>query len=950
MFAVLLVLSLFSGTAGAQSLGPGESLIEINDTKSCGLVTRFSPNRIAQECFPDIRNIILDRDWSMLRRNGYAKYNATPCAGSQPVRGLWPFNATDGSQYIIMHSSASMFYSKGDGTCTPITGLNGGLSTTAQMSCVQTLGYLWCTDGTDPVFRTNVTSTNTIVAAPTGLYIGAFRNRVVISGVPANLTSVYLSGELDGTDWNLPTITYSTSPAIIKINGVNDGLAVSCLMGEYQNSYLIGRQYDLWGLAGNDLRDFSLRQVSSQVGCMENKSTQEVNNVFYWLSHRGIEGYTGTQIQRASYNIDPTLQVIIAAAGNSQAQTLTTQADWQSGNLTASGPGAPMSATISPGNVVPSSWSFSNNGLGTDWAMIDVDTTTGVSGTLDNFDDNTLTGGGVVWTQGYGNMYVTDHRMAGSLSATGNSASTPLSLTSGTWSFVMLSSAASAGTELGFYFMADSTDPFTCTSYKINIDDTGPFFSPKVKLQYYSNGATTLSGVDVLGLEDGLNHVFRISRASTGFMNVSVDGVVIISTGNTQITSGLYNIATIPGNSEASKQHLASFKFPGFYRQQRSVEYDTSFTTPTFSNYTVLMSSSSASPVSLNSQSATAAGGPYSAFSPIGNGVQYSTIKRYFKHQILPDAPTSVSVASVTRASLSAETTGYYITPCITATGNTGWGNINVNAVTNGGSFTFYMSTGTSCGQVIDPFNANWAAVTANSIISVPVSPFTAVRVLFSLDIATEVPTLNDITVNWNAGASRPPVASASYKNEYWLFYTTSQAVGASNDHVLILDENLKWVAFDDINAASAAIYLNTLYTGDSLASGTVFQQDTGNADNGGPYTMTFTTPDLDGGDPISPKNFKRAYLIIGAPSPTTLSGSFTCSYTISGSTTSYPLGTVDLTEAPEQGGYFVAKLPFPADSPTTGQWVGMSCYNTGTVGPLRIFGIRVAYTKTEWP
>lgn len=921
-----MALALFGGPAGAQTPAPGDAVISLDNFKDCGLVTRFAPNRLQPECFQGIRNAVLDKDWTILRRNGYAAYNASPCTGSQPVRGLWPFNATDGSQYVVMQSSGSMFYSKGDGTCTPIPGLSG-LSTTATMSCVQTLGYLWCDDGIDPVFRTNVTSTATVAAAPVGLYIGAFRNRVVISGVPSNLTSVYLSGELDGTDWNLPTVTYSTSPAILKINGVNDGLGVSCLMGEFQNQYLIGRQYDLWALAGYDLRDFTLRRVSEQVGCMENRSSQEVNNVFYWLSHRGVEGYTGTQIQRASYNIDPTLQVIIAAAGNSQSQTFTSQADWQSGNLTASGPGAPISATISPGNIVPSTWGVSVpfSSYNNVFQVPNGDFTSGnTTGWTASGSWAVLAGG--VQAGGSCHGAVTNASQAAYTSCSANATRTlrlDLVDTNG-------NSVKNCTTTFNCFGGAGcSAASTTCDKYTVAFGDV-----------YMSSANYTNVALKVTDSISGNTLTSAISQSSFVYAGVNFSLVDSGACGGGQSAVGV------------SACSVVNYSTSGV----TTIVYDTGLSTPVWGLFTFNRVSGSTNSVNFKTRVATSAGGTFDALIPDVPGSSITSRNLRF-------IQANISTASVPGGAvawggnleatfgLAAETTGYYITPCVTAAGNTAWGNLTVNGVTNGGSFVFSMSTsGVSCAQAINAQTANWATVTANSIIPVAVASYTAVRVLFNLDVATETPTINDITVNWNAGASRPPVTSAAYKNAYYLFYTTSQAVGAANDHVLVFDENQKWELYDDINAASAAIYLNTLYTGDSLASGTVFQQDTGNADNSNAFTFSFTTPDLDGGDPIAPKTFKRAYLVLGGPTPTTLTGSISCVYAIDGSSNTYSLGTANLSEAPEQGGYFTAKFPFVASAPTTGQWLNLTCSNTGALGPLRVYAVRLVYTKNDWP
>jgi hypothetical protein len=922
--ALLFLITL----ANAENPSP---YITLDHFEKCGFISRFSPNKIDPECFQQINNAYLDQDYSILRRNGYAPYNSTPCTGSQPIRGMWSFFGTDGSQYLIMQSSQSMFSSKGDGLCTPITGLNN-LSPTAQMSCVQTLGYLWCTDGIDTPFRTNVTSTDTVSQAPLGKYIGAFRNRVLMGSVSGTLTNVYLSGELNGLDWTLPTVSYSTSPAILRINGINDGLSISCMMGEFQNNYYIGRNYDLYALAGYDLRDFAIRKVSEQIGCMDNNSVQEVNNSLNWLSHRGVESLSGTQITWMSYPIDPTIKTIITAAGNSQSQLFTTQADWQNGNLTASGAGAPMSATISPGDVVPSSWSVIENS-GAQWSL---GTLTNVSTSATSISlsiaTNNVSGG----TFPPGNSDWICNNNAPTLNACSTGINAPLSGFSSGGYLCAENSDTGVLTILGVdsgnnTLFTTNVEPLSVTTVTINIVNLS---TPTVYLKFFiSDGANTVS--------------LKQSAPTTNGFNYSV----IVSSTWSKSCNGCAAIGSGPASCsvwEFTNALISSYSATGVFT---STSYTTSLSTPTWGDFLVSQTTSSSLAATFTTQVSSDGITFDSALVPaIGQKIT-SAQKKFIKYTASLSTTISTRTPTITSVGLAAETTGYYITPCVTATGNTAWGVLAVNGVTNGGSFTFSMSTSAiSCAQVIDPKNANWTTVAANSIPSITDSSYTAVRVLFGIDVATQVPTLNDITVQWNAGASRPPVASANYQNRYYMFYTTSTAAGAANDHAVVLDQNQKWVLFDDQRAASADLYLNSLYIGDSQATGTAYLFDSGSSDNNGSYNFSFTTPDLDGGDPVSPKQFSSVYMFIGAPSVTTQGSTLSCNYTINGSTVSYSLGSVSLNEAPEQSGYFVAELPFPVNQPVTANWINLSCSNNGNVGPIRIYGIRMTYRPNVWP
>ena len=246
-----ILFLLFSiQTAQAQNLSKGEKLYVYPEFNKCGLVTRYSSNKIPPECLTEATNLVLDEDFGVSRRKGSSQYNGTACTDSKAIKGLWNFNATDGQKYKVIFSSESFFYSKNAGDCNAIAGLDGRNST-AEYDCVQSLGYLYCTNGIDDGFRWDGSSTETISGMPLGTKIDTFRNRIVIADYSGGLTRIRLSAEGDGSDWTLKIPGKSTTPASIDIAGTNDGDEVTCLMGQFQDAFFIGRGNDLYGLLGN---------------------------------------------------------------------------------------------------------------------------------------------------------------------------------------------------------------------------------------------------------------------------------------------------------------------------------------------------------------------------------------------------------------------------------------------------------------------------------------------------------------------------------------------------------------------------------------------------------------------------------------------------------------------------------------------------------------------------
>lgn len=914
-----LLLLLLAAPLRAQEIAPPtfpEEAYDLPFPGDCGLVTRYAGNRINPACLQESQNIVFDEDLTWSRRNGQAKYNATPCTDSKSIRGLWPFYDTDNTKYLIILSSETMFQSNGNGSCTAIPGLSG-LSSTAEMSCVQGLGRLWCNNAVNtPFYIGSGLSTSTVPGMPSGDKMGFFRNRVVVANVSGALTRIRLSGEGDGTDWTLQIPGRSTTPASIDIAGTNDGKRVTCLIGEYQNAYYIGREYETYGLYGNDRRDFTLRQISSEVGCIEQKSVQEKNNTKLWLSRRGVERLSGTTINRASDPIRPDIDQIIRATGNTQSRTLTTQADFEGGsaNARASGAGAPMSTTISPGNVVPSTWS-----------VVDTSSAQFAAGTLVNVSTNVV-----------GSVSLVQAGSATFTNAGAESNSTTINISSNNFSIAADSmygtKAWSTSGRGSLSEAANITFAIQNESFQVLASTTLTVNEGQHTEAAYSIYTATLPASMIILRVDTENGTFW---QSVPFIRPQSIKIKLRDSDSSDDNA-------ISWDTDES----GPFTLSGSFTQAL---YDTGFSTPIWGTFATDISSTATGTLTFEVQSSTAidGGGFQSLVAQAADVKIAAASRRAIRYKGSFAVNTSTDTSPLLRSvSLSAATTGYYITDCVNTAGMSAWVLFRANDVPNDGAVSYALSTGASCNQVTRA-TATWTTQVKNSAISLATASFVAARVAFDLDIASEVPTFNDATFEWLAGASRPPVASAVHRDRYHLFYTTSTASGAKNDHDAVLDQNDKWTIFDGINAYSATVYNNQLYTGDSNASGLIHQQDIGNDDAGSNFKMRFRTADLDLGNPSQLKSFKNLYVTLKSEADPSQSIPLSFGYRLDGSTKTYSLGSCDLGESAEPG-YFVCKLPFPTDDAVDGHWISLEGEYSGSQGPVKIYSLRLTYGRKE--
>lgn len=953
-----LVLLLLSAQAFGQSPGPSDKVFSLGlgqqNFQSCGLVTRVSGNlleNLSPSCFQSLDNAYLDSDGSIDRRQGITQYNLTAIPGGLAVKGLWPFNATDGTKYLIAFSSNSMWSSIGNGSWSQINP-NGtgywGLSKSAEMQCVQSQGYLWCADGVDYPFQTNVTSTNSLQSsgAPIGSLIGAFRNRILLSGVASTLTDVYLSGELNGLDWSVPAVTYSTSAAIISINGVNDGLQPNCLMGEFQNQYYIGRDYDLWALSGYSTQDFALRKVSSEIGCTDPKSVQEVNKQLLWLSKRGVEALSGTQITPVSYYIRPTINQIIAAAGNSRSQVVN-GSSFGNGSFCASGPNSCTSNSILSGLVVPSSWSVTNTPPGTDIASQTNVSTNDVAGSLvllqstwsmvnGNFGKGNLSN----WTNSGSGGWVFNNTIfngdgCGFLEGAGlNSSVNPSAFTGNPTISISVQDNNSNGVKSCNVTGSCSVSACTYVSDTCDLSQSSGTIT---------GGFARLVGLNISNANSysGLKVIFSINNSSLTSSVSSAANQVWANVGFAPF--GFNNAAGSPlVKSCGTKNYMTS-------GSMTSIAYNTAISTPVWGLFNVTESSGAGATATFQTK-VSGDNVTYDAAVTATPGSQIASAnKQYIKYLDSLSASYSTMTPVISLHNLAAETTGYYISPAIQVSTPSSWGSFLVDGVTNGGSFTFWISTGATA-AIATRTNANWTLQSPNTqIVVATTTAYIAARVLFSITVATQVPTLQDMTFQWNAGSNRPPTSSLQYYDRYYLFYTTNTVGSPVNDHAVVYDYNGKWTPLDDITAYSATLYLNQPFIGDSNSTGLVYQMETGQSDNGGNFTYQWQTADLDMGNPAQLKTFKRLYVYVNAAAAIQSGVSLTCSYNIDGSHTSYPLNSYTISQSPESTGYATVKFPFPATQTTIGHYLSVTCSSSENSSPLKTYGLSIVWEPRSW-
>jgi len=360
---------------------------------SGGMYSNPSANRIPDNAATTIENFYTDVEPVAIERNGFEKKDSTVLGGTKPVTGLWEFVDNTGRQWIISYSSRTFYKNEIGGTPTAF----GLTATVSQIpDCAVNLGKIWCVNGTDAGWSFDGTSTSTVSGMPLGTLIEPWRNRLIISNIGSAQSTVRVSADGDGTDWTLGSL--ATSPFAFQIGGANDGFSVTCLWKSYLDNFVIGRKKDLWYLSGFDQDDYQVRNVSAEIGCIQQGSMREFDGSLLFMSGRGMEearGYTITHISEPVRNIT---DEIVKNTASTRSNTQTSQSDFQAGTIsTTLLAGGDLSTVVTPGSVRPSTNTPTGSFVDSTLARFNQGTIT----TLINDGDLTLSTGAAIIRVGY---------------------------------------------------------------------------------------------------------------------------------------------------------------------------------------------------------------------------------------------------------------------------------------------------------------------------------------------------------------------------------------------------------------------------------------------------------------------------------------------------------------------------------------------------------------------
>ncbi len=494
--------------------------------------------------------------------------------------------------------------------------------------------------------------------------------------------------------------------------------------------------------------------------------------------------------------------------------------------------------------------------------------------------------------------------------------------------------------------------------YSVGVTPTGgssPTHTAFIKKNV--GGASTTLSAPQISYAMNLTHQWGIVRSSAGVINLTVDNVWIASTTDVSISSSVKTEIATTAESVAATQRNS---FTTFYSYQYagtgkfiSREFDTAFSTPTWgplsSTFSVVQNNDGQ--VVFYTQVSTSPNNDlYDSKVASSDTVKVaSAAKRYIRYEADLTTYISTKTPTISAVSLTAATTGQFVTQCIQPGGGiSAWGLLScAQTIAGNGSEVFYATSAASCAALptTTPINSasalqsGWTTQTNNSTLSISTNAAVYIGWRSLLTSATDQAQIDACTLYWNNGIAAPPVWATFDSVKNAIYWTTAINNNSTNNRVLKYDLNLnQWYPFD-IAANAIRNINNSTYFGDS--TGGYWNLYGGiNSDNGSPITSYWKSKDFgNSGNPFLDNNYTKLSLVTknqvtGSMTVTlTPSNNQSSSYNVSLSTTS---GVV----------YVHSNQNLPFISPL--QFMNVQFGNTSAT-PWEIDGAMLEMTSFPW-
>lgn len=896
---------------------------QVASTQFKGLKANENAVIIGPEFAQDLLNIdVSNSGKSVKKRPGYGLYKTL--STSQALHGGYHFFDSSGNDVQVWASSTSVYGIVADAAPTQLV---SSMTLNSTMDCADTQGSAYCvTSNRDFYIKTNGTSLQNWATSPLGTMVEATPDRVVVAGVSGNLSTIYHSASNSFFNYTPGPLATDAFTEVIAAPGSKiTHLRYACGKLLWWKDQSFGYE------AFDDQYSLQIKIISDNIGTFDNTSAVDPGgNVWFRGQDGHIWQYDCSGLIKQSLEITPFVQA--SGRRTSNLWTQTSQSDWQTGSSSPTVPAQPLSFTISAGDVVPGSYTVTENSS-SQWnsgtasnvtinaSSIQLATNNSGNVTNNDFESGTLGSGAPTnWT----NTAVAVYTKMDSA----NSLTTCRDVYSGiTGSFFAEPGTGQkvSSTPLLVAKVLDARTGSTLDSSSFSIATKNCAFTSRTLTVSASNIGKRVQFVFQSTDSDGTTDDATLKTSESYILGGNVTfNLAIADNGGTAVFAALDNVqngsSTITTGSFTSQALNTALPYGYIYP---TATWTSNTSTPSF----VL-------------QQATSTTGGWSDITTSTN-VNVQTNKRYLRYlSTFTITASDTALSTLSSVSIVERASGTYFSQVKAAPSLAAYSTFNPTYSNGNGSHAFYVRVNGG------PFltlasTIPWTSQTPNSIIA---ATWTATYIQFAdsftITSATDtVPTLNDFTVNWFEGNATDQAYLAYFDNAIWSDVSYGAGV-SSNTYIFKYDLiNEGWTLYN-FGAGGMLVQNNRLYFGDVGATGKIYQFNSGHSDAGNPIVAYWKSKEFTGPDPFLQGSLGQIDVFAKKDQGSTLTSTYaldtsttTTSYSIS---LSSPIAT------------FVQSRKLVPPGKTGYTW-NLKLGDSSDSSDWELFGFRIVYTQNPY-
>lgn len=838
----IVVLAFFTGSLFASAV---ENSIKINQFG--GMATDIDPLSLGDGYARDSENVITDLGSGIQPRNGYIKYS------TEPAKAMWIFAKSDGTRYVIAHSSDTL---KADSGAKNFSILVSSVAPSIITAGAQLGDYFYFCNTVDGLKRWDGSAVSVASAPMTMDQLVTWKGRLAGSGKPGAGRTIFLSRFLNGSDWTLETDPTDDGPSQITVGGALDE-NISGLYASYKDLLMWFKNNSFGGLYGSRRSNFILRTYSESVGTNHPGTVRDCDGYLRFLGpRRTVWEFNGTDLTKISEGNNALFNGILNGEINTRSTTITSKNHYEAGTLRG------LSTTISEGSILLSTWTATDT-TADDFAagtLTNVTTQT-VSGNiyvtpqsalLDDFTDGDFTSNpawSVASEAASPRWSVSGNRLvynddAGLYKAT---LYTPSTRIFGEWAILF-----STGSDVITTYQPEII--LFATSFGTGANAYDPLNGYGVRFRSFGISiyryATTSGGArTTIGSASGSysinNSTLSVSRDWTGVIRAYINGTLVAtSSADTTFTSGVFTgiLESVGDDAAIDNVYFPVQTHSGTFV---STEYDTGMSSPRWlpSSFTANTGGGSVSAYTQSSADSVV----WEASAPWTSGTgPTSSAQRHVRYQFDFVAPSSATSGPfVSDVTLSArQSSGTFVSDTkALGSGISTWNVFQADETLNDGAITYGFYTDTDTVKTIGgdglPVVGTFVSsqtITNNTIPSVSTSAYSFMSAKFAITLSTQAPSNDRLSVSWQEGSGLK--AKGLWINQrYWLATTLGSL--SSNDTVFVFDRRRHWQRYTGLTVDSIVLHESYPLFSNPLG---IWQGETGTSDSGSSIHSYYTT------------------------------------------------------------------------------------------------------------